>query len=57
MVDGLYILTGNRTKKPLTIGLSGVGRRLRERNDGGDLTKVEQKFNQNFHYQPPHMIS
>jgi hypothetical protein len=29
MVDGLHIPIGNRTKKPLAIALSGMGRGLR----------------------------
>jgi hypothetical protein len=31
MVDGLHIPTGDRTKKPLAIALSGAGRELRQR--------------------------
>jgi hypothetical protein len=30
-VNGLHILTRNRTKKPLTIALSGAGKGLGER--------------------------
>jgi hypothetical protein len=40
MTDGLLILTWNRTKKPLAIALSVVGRELRGRDGGGDLTNA-----------------
>jgi hypothetical protein len=40
MVDGLHIPVWNRTKKPLSVSLSGVGRGLRGRDDGGDVTNV-----------------
>jgi hypothetical protein len=40
MVDGLHIFIQNRIKKPLAIALSGAGRGLRGRDDGGDLTNV-----------------
>jgi hypothetical protein len=33
-MDSIYLYE-NRTKKPLAIALSGVGRELRGRNDGG----------------------
>jgi hypothetical protein len=35
MVDGLHILTHNRTIKPLVIALSGAGRRLMGRDGEG----------------------
>jgi hypothetical protein len=38
MVDGFHIPVCNRTKKPLAIALSGVGRGLRGRDDGGNVT-------------------
>jgi hypothetical protein len=38
MVDGLCILMQNKTKKPLAIALSGVGRASRRRDSGGDVT-------------------
>jgi hypothetical protein len=38
MVDGLRIPLGNRTKKPLSIALSGTGRRLRRKDDAGNVT-------------------
>jgi hypothetical protein len=41
MVDGLHILIQNRTKKPLVIVLSGVGKGLRVRDCGGVLTNVQ----------------
>jgi hypothetical protein len=34
VVDGLHTLIGNRTKKPLAIALSEVGRELRGRDVG-----------------------
>jgi hypothetical protein len=43
MVDGLHILIWKRTKKPLAIALNGAG--LRERDNGGDLTRVQYKPN------------
>jgi hypothetical protein len=43
MVDGLHILFQNRAVKLLAIGLSGVGREFRKREDGGDLTNVQYK--------------
>jgi hypothetical protein len=36
MVDGLHVLTQNRTKKPLAMAGSGAGRGLRRR-DGGKI--------------------
>jgi hypothetical protein len=53
MVGGLHIPIGNRTKKPLVVGLSGVGRRFRERDDGGNVNNVHYKSNQNCHYESP----
>jgi hypothetical protein len=53
MVDGLHILTQNRTKKPLAIVLSGVGRGRRGRDGGGDLTNVQYKFIWNCHNGSP----
>jgi hypothetical protein len=41
MVDGLRTLIQNRTKKPLTIVLSGTGWESRGRDGGGDLTNVQ----------------
>jgi hypothetical protein len=44
MVDGLHIFTQNRTKKPLAIVLSRVGRESRGRDsEWGDLTNVQYK--------------
>jgi hypothetical protein len=48
MVDGLHILTWNRTKEPLVMVLSGV--RMSKRRDGGcDLTNVQCKAIWNCH--------
>jgi hypothetical protein len=41
MVDGLHMRVWNRTKKPLAIDLSEVGRVLRGRDGGGDLNNVQ----------------
>jgi hypothetical protein len=40
MVDGLHIPICSRTKKSLSIALSGVGMRLRGRDDGGNVNNV-----------------
>jgi hypothetical protein len=40
MVDGHHILIWNRTKKPLAIALSGAGKGLRRRDNGGDVNNV-----------------
>jgi hypothetical protein len=42
-----------RTKKPLPVALSRVGRRLRGRNNGGSVTNVQNKSNWNCHYESP----
>jgi hypothetical protein len=51
MMDFIYIW--NKLKKPLTIAVSGVGRGLRRRDNGGDVTNVQYKPHQNCHYDPP----
>jgi hypothetical protein len=53
MVDRLHIPIWNRTKKPLAIALSDAGKRLREREDGSDLTNVRYKPNRNCCYEFP----
>jgi hypothetical protein len=53
MVDRHRIFIWNRTKKPLAIALSGVGRGLRERDGGGNLTKVQYKLIWNYHNESP----
>jgi hypothetical protein len=40
MVDGLHIPIRIRTKKPLAITLSGVGRGLKERYDGSNVNNA-----------------
>jgi hypothetical protein len=55
MVDGLHILIWNRTKKPLVIALSGMGRVLSGRDNEGDLTNVKYKPNWNSHCEYPPM--
>jgi hypothetical protein len=52
-VYGLHILIWNRTKKPLAIVLSGAGKELRGRDNGGDITNVQYKPDQNCHYESP----
>jgi hypothetical protein len=49
MVDGLHI----RTKKPLVIALSGVERKLRERDNGSKANNIQNKSNQNCHNKSP----
>jgi hypothetical protein len=55
MVDGLHICIWNRTKKPFAIALSKVGRGWRGRDNGGNVTNVQYKSNQNCNYEthPP----
>jgi hypothetical protein len=48
------ILIWNKTKKPLAIALSGVGRGLRRRDKGGDVTNVQYKSSWKCHYEFPH---
>jgi hypothetical protein len=55
MVDGLHILTWNRTKKPLVIALSGTRRGLKSREEEGNVNNVQYKTNQNCHYESPQM--
>jgi hypothetical protein len=42
-----------KQKKPLAIALSGVGRGLRGRDNGGNANNVQYKSNQNCHYEFP----
>jgi hypothetical protein len=53
MLEGLHIPIRNRTKKPLGIALSGVGRRLRGRDDGGSINSVQYKYTWNCLYESP----
>jgi hypothetical protein len=57
MVDGLHIPIGNRTKKSPEVALSGVGMGLRERDDAGNVNKVQCKSYQNCHYESPRIIN
>jgi hypothetical protein len=50
MVDGLQMPILNRTKKPLAIALSEVGW---GGDNGGDVTNIQHKSNQNCHYESP----
>jgi hypothetical protein len=43
MLDGIHIPIWNRTKKPLTNALSGVGKGLLVRDDGGNVTNIQYK--------------
>jgi hypothetical protein len=47
MADGLHILIWNRTKKPLVIALMRAGRKLRGRDDEGNVSNVQYNPNQN----------
>jgi hypothetical protein len=49
MADRLHILTWNRTKKSLTIALSGAGRMLRGRECKGDLNNLQYRHVWNCH--------
>jgi hypothetical protein len=53
MLDGLHILTWNRTKKPLATALSGLGRELKGKENGGDLSNVQYKLIWNWHNKFP----
>jgi hypothetical protein len=53
MVEGLHIPIWNRTKKPLAIALSGVGREMKGRDDGGNVSNVQHKSHRNCHYEFP----
>jgi hypothetical protein len=53
VVDGPHTLIRNRTKKPLAIALSGVGRALMGRDIGGNVTNVQYKPNWNCRYESP----
>jgi hypothetical protein len=53
MVDGPHKPIWNRSKKPLAIALSGVGKELRGRDNGGDVNNVQYKSNQSCHYESP----
>jgi hypothetical protein len=53
MADGLHIHIGNRPMKSLAIVLSGLGRELRGRDDGGDLINVQYKPIWNCHNESP----
>jgi hypothetical protein len=45
MADGPHIPIWNRTKKLFAIALSGAGRGLRGRDDGGNVNNVQYKTN------------
>jgi hypothetical protein len=57
VVDGLHIPIRNITKKPLAIALSGVGRRRRGREDGGNAINVQYKSNRNCHNESPPIMN
>jgi hypothetical protein len=52
IVDGLHKPILHRTWKPLAIALTGLGRGLMGRGDGGNVTNVQYKSNQNCHSEP-----
>jgi hypothetical protein len=39
------------------IALIGAGRGLKGRDDGGNVTNVRCKSNQNYHYESPHIMN
>jgi hypothetical protein len=45
MADEPHIPIRNRTKKPFAIALSGVGKGLRKRDNGGNVNNVQYKSN------------
>jgi hypothetical protein len=51
MVDVLHIQ--NKTKKPLATALSGIGRELRRRDHGSEVTNVQYKLILNCHNEFP----
>jgi hypothetical protein len=53
MADELHTPIGNTTKKLLAIALSGAGRGLKGKDDGGHVTNVQYKSKWNYHYEPP----
>jgi hypothetical protein len=57
MVDGLHTSICNRTKKPLAIALSGLGRGLMGRDDGDNVNNTQYKTNWNFYYESPHIMN
>jgi hypothetical protein len=57
LYDGCNIPIQNRTKKSLAIALNGAGRRLRGRDDGGNVNNVQYKFNWNCHYESPRIMN
>jgi hypothetical protein len=42
-----------KQNKPLATALTGVGRGLRRRDNGGNVNNVQFKSNQNFHCEFP----
>jgi hypothetical protein len=58
MVNGLHILLRNRAKKPLAIALSRARMGVRGRDIGCELSNVQYKPKQNYHYEySPEYIS
>jgi hypothetical protein len=53
MVDGLYILIQNKTKKLLIIPFSGVGRGPIRKDGRGDLISVQNKLFRIITMNPP----
>jgi hypothetical protein len=53
MVDGLHIHIKTEIKKHVAIALSGLGREMRERDDGGNVNNVLYEPNWNCHYESP----
>jgi hypothetical protein len=57
MVDGLHIPIWNRTKKPLAVALSGVGKGMRDKDYGDNVNNEQYKSNRNCHYESPHIMN
>jgi hypothetical protein len=53
MADGFIYLYETELKKLVTITLSGMGRGLRGRHNGGNVNNVQYKSNQNCHCESP----
>jgi hypothetical protein len=51
MVGGFHVFLWNRTKKPLAIALSGVGRGAEGTDNGGNVAHVQYKPNWNCYYE------
>jgi hypothetical protein len=53
-MDFTHRIRKRTKKKPLAIVLSGVGRKLRGRDNGDNVNNVQYKTDQNCHCKSPH---